>query len=149
MALQQLCGPWRARSRAALRPLGLLSPPARPLGPGPGPGLAARGAGGDADAGLDENRFHHKYRHRLRALRRWAGPAARWGCGERSSALQRGALWGRSQGRGGCLGKGRGLGRGGVNWGGEGFGRGCVGAGAGAGRCGGSVSQLGGCSRRD
>lgn len=55
------------RSRAALRPLGLLAPPCRELAaPGPGSGEAA----------LEENPFYGKYRHKIQELRRCgrAGP---------------------------------------------------------------------------
>ncbi|XP_054689874.1 ATP synthase mitochondrial F1 complex assembly factor 1 isoform X2 [Grus americana] len=49
------------RSRAALRPLGLLAPPCREVaGPGPGSGEAA----------LEENPFYGKYRHKIQELRR-------------------------------------------------------------------------------
>ncbi|NXX19816.1 ATPF1 factor, partial [Podargus strigoides] len=49
------------RSRAALRPLGLLAPPCRELaGPGPGSGEEA----------LEENPFYGKYRDKIRELRR-------------------------------------------------------------------------------
>lgn len=56
------------RSRAALRPLGLLAPPSRAVvgtGPRDGPGEAA----------LEENPFYGKYRHKIQELRRWLG----WG----------------------------------------------------------------------
>ncbi|NWR82706.1 ATPF1 factor, partial [Furnarius figulus] len=57
------------RSRAALRPLGLLVPPARgALGPGAGTG-AGPGAG-TGEAGLEENPFYGKYRHKIQELRR-------------------------------------------------------------------------------
>ncbi|XP_052657920.1 ATP synthase mitochondrial F1 complex assembly factor 1 isoform X2 [Harpia harpyja] len=60
--LLQACGLGAAlRSRAALRPLGLLAPPSRGVaGPGPGSGEAA----------LEENPFYEKYRHKIRELRR-------------------------------------------------------------------------------
>ncbi|XP_040422171.1 ATP synthase mitochondrial F1 complex assembly factor 1 [Cygnus olor] len=51
------------RSRAALRPLGLLAPPSRDVagtGPRDGPGEAA----------LEENPFYGKYRHKIQELRR-------------------------------------------------------------------------------
>ncbi|XP_068546037.1 ATP synthase mitochondrial F1 complex assembly factor 1 [Anas acuta] len=51
------------RSRAALRPLGLLAPPSRAVvgtGPQDGPGEAA----------LEENPFYGKYRHKIQELRR-------------------------------------------------------------------------------
>uniref|UniRef100_A0A8B9TRL7 ATP synthase mitochondrial F1 complex assembly factor 1 n=1 Tax=Anas platyrhynchos TaxID=8839 RepID=A0A8B9TRL7_ANAPL len=51
------------RSRAALRPLGLLAPPSRAVvgtGPRDGPGEAA----------LEENPFYGKYRHKIQELRR-------------------------------------------------------------------------------
>nr|XP_047914943.1 ATP synthase mitochondrial F1 complex assembly factor 1 isoform X1 [Anser cygnoides] len=51
------------RSRAALRPLGLLAPPSREAagtGPRDGPGEAA----------LEENPFYGKYRHKIQELRR-------------------------------------------------------------------------------
>ncbi|XP_035189372.1 ATP synthase mitochondrial F1 complex assembly factor 1 isoform X1 [Oxyura jamaicensis] len=51
------------RSRAALRPLGLLAPPSRDVagtGPWDGPGEAA----------LEENPFYGKYRHKIQELRR-------------------------------------------------------------------------------
>ncbi|NXY89516.1 ATPF1 factor, partial [Alcedo cyanopectus] len=49
------------RSRAALRPLGLLAPPCRELmGPGSGSG----------EAELEENPFYGKYRHKIQELRR-------------------------------------------------------------------------------
>ncbi|KAF1469352.1 ATP synthase mitochondrial F1 complex assembly factor 1, partial [Eudyptula minor novaehollandiae] len=47
------------RSRAALRPLGLLAPPCREVA-GPGSGEAA----------LEENPFYGKYRHKIQELRR-------------------------------------------------------------------------------
>ncbi|XP_054240201.1 ATP synthase mitochondrial F1 complex assembly factor 1 [Indicator indicator] len=53
------------RSRAALRPLGLLAPPCRELaGPGPGQGQ------GSGEAALEENPFYGKYRHKIQELRR-------------------------------------------------------------------------------
>lgn len=74
-----LCQGWglgaALRSRAALRPLGLLAPPARgALAPpargvqGPGTGTAA----GSGEAELEENPFYGKYRHKIQELRRWA-----------------------------------------------------------------------------
>ncbi|XP_068019922.1 ATP synthase mitochondrial F1 complex assembly factor 1 isoform X3 [Melanerpes formicivorus] len=64
--LLQACGLGAAlRSRAALRPLGLLAPPCRELaGPGPGPGP------GSGEAALEENPFYGKYRHKIQELRR-------------------------------------------------------------------------------
>lgn len=53
------------RSRAALRPLGLLVPPCRGVA-GPGPGEEA----------LEENPFYGKYRHKIQELRRCGGSAA-------------------------------------------------------------------------
>ncbi|NXP52812.1 ATPF1 factor, partial [Heliornis fulica] len=51
------------RSRAALRPLGLLAPPCREVaGQAPGPG-----SGEDT---LEENPFYGKYRHKIRELQR-------------------------------------------------------------------------------
>lgn len=47
------------RSRAALRPLGLLAPPCREL--------AGTGSG---EAALEENPFYGKYRHKIQELRR-------------------------------------------------------------------------------
>lgn len=63
--LLQACGLGAAlRSRAALRPLGLLAPPSRGVtGPGSGSGEAA----------LEENPFYEKYRHKIRELRRCGG----------------------------------------------------------------------------
>ncbi|NXD95749.1 ATPF1 factor, partial [Chaetorhynchus papuensis] len=66
-----LCQGWglgaALRSRAALRPLGLLAPPARGLlGPAAGMGTGA-GAG---EAALEENPFYGKYRHKIQELRR-------------------------------------------------------------------------------
>ncbi|XP_039411829.1 ATP synthase mitochondrial F1 complex assembly factor 1 [Corvus cornix cornix] len=66
-----LCQGWglgaALRSRAALRPLGLLAPPARGvLGPAAGTGAGA-GSGG---AALEENPFYGKYRHKIQELRR-------------------------------------------------------------------------------
>ncbi|XP_021384607.2 ATP synthase mitochondrial F1 complex assembly factor 1 [Lonchura striata] len=60
-----LCQGWglgaALRSRAALRPLGLLAPPARGvLGP----------AAGSGEAALEENPFYGKYRHKIQELRR-------------------------------------------------------------------------------
>ncbi|XP_027749505.1 ATP synthase mitochondrial F1 complex assembly factor 1 [Empidonax traillii] len=53
------------RSRAALRPLGLLAPPARGvLGPAAGAGS------GSGEAALEENPFYGKYRHKIQELRR-------------------------------------------------------------------------------
>ncbi|NWR28477.1 ATPF1 factor, partial [Tachuris rubrigastra] len=49
------------RSRAALRPLGLLAPPAR--------GLLGAGSG-SGEAALEENPFYGKYRHKIQELRR-------------------------------------------------------------------------------
>lgn len=76
-----LCQGWglgaALRSRAALRPLGLLAPPAREmlaqpargaLGPAGGTGTAA----GSGEAALEENPFYGKYRHKIQELRRWA-----------------------------------------------------------------------------
>ncbi|NXQ22623.1 ATPF1 factor, partial [Peucedramus taeniatus] len=55
------------RSRAALRPLGLLAPPARGvLWPAAGMGTAA----GSGEAALEENPFYGKYRHKIQELRR-------------------------------------------------------------------------------
>ncbi|NXI04472.1 ATPF1 factor, partial [Pachycephala philippinensis] len=55
------------RSRAALRPLGLLAPPARGvLGPAAGTGAGA----GSGEAALEENPFYGKYRHKIQELRR-------------------------------------------------------------------------------
>lgn len=45
------------RSRAALRPLGLLAPP-------------CRGATGPGEEVLEENPFYGKYRHKIQELRR-------------------------------------------------------------------------------
>ncbi|NXG21133.1 ATPF1 factor, partial [Grallaria varia] len=51
------------RSRAALRPLGLLAPPAR--------GLPASGTrSGAGEAALEDNPFYGKYRHKIQELRR-------------------------------------------------------------------------------
>uniref|UniRef100_A0A8C3MYA1 Uncharacterized protein n=1 Tax=Geospiza parvula TaxID=87175 RepID=A0A8C3MYA1_GEOPR len=66
-----LCQGWglgvALRSRAALRPLGLLAPPARGvLGPAAGSGTAA----GSGEAALEENPFYGKYRHKIQELRR-------------------------------------------------------------------------------
>ncbi|XP_054141681.1 ATP synthase mitochondrial F1 complex assembly factor 1 [Melozone crissalis] len=66
-----LCQGWglgvALRSRAALRPLGLLAPPARGvLGPAAGSGTAA----GSGEAALEENPFYGKYRHKIHELRR-------------------------------------------------------------------------------
>ncbi|KAL2301871.1 hypothetical protein Nmel_011272 [Mimus melanotis] len=66
-----LCQGWglgaALRSRAALRPLGLLAPPARGvLGPAGGTGTAA----GSGEAALEENPFYGKYRHKIQELRR-------------------------------------------------------------------------------
>ncbi|NXO26415.1 ATPF1 factor, partial [Cisticola juncidis] len=55
------------RSRAALRPLGLLAPPARGV-LGPGTGTAA--GSGSGEAALEENPFYGKYRHKIQELRR-------------------------------------------------------------------------------
>ncbi|KAI1236808.1 hypothetical protein IHE44_0015062 [Lamprotornis superbus] len=65
-----LCQGWglgaALRSRAALRPLGLLAPPARGvLGPAGGTGTAA----GSGEAALEENPFYGKYRHKIQELR--------------------------------------------------------------------------------
>ncbi|KAM4896391.1 ATP synthase mitochondrial F1 complex assembly factor 1 isoform 1-T1 [Sylvia borin] len=64
-----LCQGWglgaALRSRAALRPLGLLAPPARGV-LGPGTGTAA----GSGEAALEENPFYGKYRHKIQELRR-------------------------------------------------------------------------------
>ncbi|NXI39779.1 ATPF1 factor, partial [Galbula dea] len=51
------------RSRAALRPLGLLAPPCRDMA-GPGTGS------GSGEATLEENPFYGKYRHKIQELRR-------------------------------------------------------------------------------
>ncbi|NWY09262.1 ATPF1 factor, partial [Aphelocoma coerulescens] len=64
-----LCQGWglgaALRSRAALRPLGLLAPPARGvLGPAAGTGA------GSGEAALEENPFYGKYRHKIQELRR-------------------------------------------------------------------------------
>uniref|UniRef100_H0ZDJ2 ATP synthase mitochondrial F1 complex assembly factor 1 n=1 Tax=Taeniopygia guttata TaxID=59729 RepID=H0ZDJ2_TAEGU len=64
-----LCQGWglgaALRSRAALRPLGLLAPPARGvLGPAAGSGT------GSGEAALEENPFYGKYRHKIQELRR-------------------------------------------------------------------------------
>ncbi|XP_066411818.1 ATP synthase mitochondrial F1 complex assembly factor 1 isoform X1 [Molothrus aeneus] len=66
-----LCQGWglgvALRSRAALRPLGLLAPPARGvLGSAAGSGTAA----GSGEAALEENPFYGKYRHKIQELRR-------------------------------------------------------------------------------
>ncbi|XP_030809176.1 ATP synthase mitochondrial F1 complex assembly factor 1 isoform X2 [Camarhynchus parvulus] len=66
-----LCQGWglgvALRSRAALRPLGLLAPPAGGvLGPAAGSGTAA----GSGEAALEENPFYGKYRHKIQELRR-------------------------------------------------------------------------------
>ncbi|NXU64907.1 ATPF1 factor, partial [Horornis vulcanius] len=66
-----LCQGWglgaALRSRAALRPLGLLAPPARGvLGPAAGMGTTA----GSGEAALEENPFYGKYRHKIQELRR-------------------------------------------------------------------------------
>ncbi|XP_062353397.1 ATP synthase mitochondrial F1 complex assembly factor 1 isoform X2 [Cinclus cinclus] len=64
-----LCQGWglgvALRSRAALRPLGLLAPPARGV-LGPGTGTAT----GSGEAALEENPFYGKYRHKIQELRR-------------------------------------------------------------------------------
>ncbi|NXD22752.1 ATPF1 factor, partial [Spelaeornis formosus] len=64
-----LCQGWglgvALRSRAALRPLGLLAPPARGV-LGPGTGTTA----GSGEAALEENPFYGKYRHKIQELRR-------------------------------------------------------------------------------
>ncbi|NWS24329.1 ATPF1 factor, partial [Polioptila caerulea] len=64
-----LCQGWglgaALRSRAALRPLGLLAPPVRGV-LGPGKGTAA----GSGEAALEENPFYGKYRHKIQELRR-------------------------------------------------------------------------------
>lgn len=70
------------RSRAALRPLGLLAPPSRAVvgtGPRDGPGEAA----------LEENPFYGKYRHKIQELRRWLG----WGRNGGKTGAWR--VWGR------------------------------------------------------
>ncbi|XP_059709863.1 ATP synthase mitochondrial F1 complex assembly factor 1 isoform X2 [Haemorhous mexicanus] len=72
-----LCQGWglgvALRSRAALRPLGLLAPPARGvLGPAAGSGTAVGSgtAAGSGEAALEENPFYGKYRHKIQELRR-------------------------------------------------------------------------------
>ncbi|XP_043346590.1 ATP synthase mitochondrial F1 complex assembly factor 1 isoform X2 [Dermochelys coriacea] len=66
-ALQQASGLYRGalalRSRAVLRPLGLLSPPARLL-------AVPRGPAGGGEPGLEENPFYGRYRDKILALRR-------------------------------------------------------------------------------
>ncbi|KAM9129820.1 ATP synthase mitochondrial F1 complex assembly factor 1 [Pangshura tecta] len=66
-ALQQVSGLYRAapalRSRAVLRPLGLLSPQARLL-------AVPRGPAGGAEPGLEGNPFYGRYRDKIQALRR-------------------------------------------------------------------------------
>ncbi|XP_037763844.1 ATP synthase mitochondrial F1 complex assembly factor 1 [Chelonia mydas] len=66
-ALQQVSGLYRGalalRSRAVLRPLGLLSPPARLLA------VPRRPAAG-GEPGLEENPFYGRYRDKIQALRR-------------------------------------------------------------------------------
>uniref|UniRef100_A0A8C3DT63 ATP synthase mitochondrial F1 complex assembly factor 1 n=1 Tax=Corvus moneduloides TaxID=1196302 RepID=A0A8C3DT63_CORMO len=66
-----LCQGWglgaALRSRAALRPLGLLAPPARGvLGPAAGTGAGS----GSGEAALEENPFYGRYRHKIQELRR-------------------------------------------------------------------------------
>ncbi|XP_063263206.1 ATP synthase mitochondrial F1 complex assembly factor 1 isoform X2 [Prinia subflava] len=66
-----LCQGWglgaALRSRAALRPLGLLAPPARGV---LGPGTGAAAGSGSGEAALEENPFYGKYRHKIQELRR-------------------------------------------------------------------------------
>ncbi|XP_074859327.1 ATP synthase mitochondrial F1 complex assembly factor 1 [Carettochelys insculpta] len=66
-ALQQVSGLYRGalavRSRAVLRPLGLLSPAARLL-------AVPRGPAGQGEPGLEENPFYGRYRDKIQALRR-------------------------------------------------------------------------------
>ncbi|XP_065409865.1 ATP synthase mitochondrial F1 complex assembly factor 1 isoform X1 [Chrysemys picta bellii] len=64
-ALQQVSGLYRGalRSRAVLRPLGLLSPQARLL-------AVPRGPAGGGEPGLEENPFYGRYRDKIQALRR-------------------------------------------------------------------------------
>ncbi|XP_015725988.1 ATP synthase mitochondrial F1 complex assembly factor 1 isoform X1 [Coturnix japonica] len=53
------------RSRAALRPLGLLAPPCRGVTAPPG-----RGETGSGEEVLEENPYYGKYRHKIQELRR-------------------------------------------------------------------------------
>lgn len=66
-ALQQVSGLYRGalalRSRAVLRPLGLLSPQARLL-------AVPRGPAGGGEPGLEGNPFYGRYRDKIQALRR-------------------------------------------------------------------------------
>ncbi|KAM7161886.1 ATP synthase mitochondrial F1 complex assembly factor 1 [Macrochelys suwanniensis] len=64
-ALRQVSGLARGalRSRAVLRPLGLLSPQARLL-------AVPRGPAGGGEPGLEENPFYGSYRDKIQALRR-------------------------------------------------------------------------------